>query len=315
VSQSTLCFDIKKVMKKEIGIIGLGKMGGGLASQWRKKGWKVIGYDKSGRGSVKTIANLFKKLSGAKVIWLMLPHQVVDDTISELIPFLKKGDTVIDGGNSNFKETLKRAEKLKILGINFLDAGVSGGPGGAKSGACVMVGGNKKVFKKYELVFKDIALDYKAGSIKKNSYEYCGESGAGHFVKMIHNGIEYGMMQAIAEGFEVLKSKEFSGKKMDLLKIASLYNNGSVVASSLVGWLLAGYKKFGTDLKDCSSEVGHSGEAEWTVQTAKEMGILTPVIAESLNFRKKSKQNPRYSGRVLSAMRNMFGGHEVASKK
>lgn len=294
-------------MKKEIGIIGLGKMGKGLVSQWKKKGWEVHGYDKNGIGEIKTIPDLVKKFTSQKIIWLMSPHHAVDNILEELIPLLKKGDTVIDGGNSFFQDSIRRSKILKKKGINFLDVGVSGGPNGAKNGACVMVGGAEKMFKIHKQVFTDVSL--KSGCL------YVGPNGAGHFVKMIHNGIEYGMMQAIGEGFELLNKKRIDGKKLNVAKIAKLYNSGSVIASSLVGWLVDGYRKFGANLQKCSTVVGHSGEGQWTVTTAKKMNIPVPVIESSLNFRKRSKTKPSYNGRVLSAMRNMFGGHNVALKK
>jgi 6-phosphogluconate dehydrogenase len=300
-----------KETKKELGIIGLGKMGGNLAMQLANKKWKVIGYDekmdknthtkfKSKFKVAKSVRDLVEELSLPRTVWLMTPHAVVDEVLEELLPILTVGDTVIDGGNSPFKETVQRAKMLEGKKINFLDAGVSGGPGGALNGACVMVGGSAKLFKKHEQLFKDISLS--------GGYLHVGNAGAGHFVKMVHNGIEYGMMQAIGEGSEILKKSEYT---LDVKRIANLYNHGSVITSSLVGWLIDGYKKFGENLENCSGEVSHSGEGQWTVETAKEMKIPVPIISGSLEFRKKSKGNPSYTGQVVSAMRNSFGGHSV----
>jgi 6-phosphogluconate dehydrogenase len=224
----------------------------------------------------------------------------VDDVIGELIPNLKSGDTIIDGGNSFYKDSVRRAKELETKGIDFLDVGVSGGPAGARNGACIMVGGKREVFEKFENLFKDLATE--------EGYSYMGSSGAGHFVKMVHNGIEYGMMQSIAEGFTILKNSSFN---LDLKKIADLYNHKSVVESRLVGWLEKAFKESGSELEGISGTAKQSGEGLWTAETAKEMNIPAPVIQASVDFRKESESHPSFAGKVLSAMRNQFGGHEV----
>ncbi len=233
----------------------------------------------------------------------MVSHGGVDDVLKELVPFLKEGDTVIDGGNCFYKDTIRRAKDLKVVGINFLDIGVSGGPSGARSGACLMIGGEQKVFDRFESLFKDISAP--------NAYTLLGQNGSGHFAKMIHNGIEYGMMQSIAEGFNILKNSEFN---YSLTKVADLYQKKSVVESRLVQWLQDGFKQFGEELDGISGEVSASGEGEWTVNTAKEMNLPTPAIQTSLYFRSMSQGNPSYVGKLLSTMRTMFGGHDVKEK-
>ena len=259
---------------------------------------KEIGQ--SGAATVSSLQDLSSALNTPRLIWIMVPHNVVDSVLEELVPFLETGDTVIDGGNSPYKESIKRSVGLAIKGIDFLDVGVSGGPSGARSGACIMIGGKREVFSKHEKLFKDLSV-YKG-------YGYMGESGAGHFVKMVHNGIEYGMMQAIAEGFAVMKKSPF---KLDLIKIAEVYNHRSVIESRLVDWLRTAFEQYGENLDDISGSVSQSGEGMWTVEAAKELGIPIPIIEGALHFREESQEMPSYTGQVLSAMRNQFGGHKV----
>jgi 6-phosphogluconate dehydrogenase len=231
----------------------------------------------------------------------MVPWQSVDTVLDELLPLLAPGDTVIDGGNSPYTETIARASRITGLGLRFLDVGVSGGPSGARNGACMMVGGTRDDFTQYETLFKDCSIP--------GGYGYMGEHGAGHFVKMVHNGIEYGMMQAIGEGFEVLKrAPEFS---IDLTEVARVYNTGSVIESRLVGWLHKAYQAYGPDLDTISGKVSHSGEGLWTVEAAKRSGIPVPIIEGSLAFREASQNNSSYTGQVVSVLRNQFGGHHV----
>jgi 6-phosphogluconate dehydrogenase len=184
-----------------------------------------------------------------------------------------------------------------------MDVGVSGGPAGARHGACMMIGGERELFNELETLFKDLSVE--------GGYGYMGRPGAGHFVKMVHNGIEYGMMQAIGEGFEVMKKSEF---EIDLLEVTKVYNHGSVIESRLVGWLQSAYEKFGADLKGISGEVSHSGEGQWTVEAAERLGMPVENIKQSLDFRINSTGNPTYTGQVVSALRNQFGGHDVGEK-
>ncbi len=216
---------------------------------------------------------------------------------------LKKGDIVIDGGNSFFEDSVRRAKLLAKRGIKFLDAGVSGGPAGARNGACMMIGGDRATFAMLEQLFSETCV--------RDGYGYFGAAGAGHFVKMVHNGIEYGMMQSIAEGFALMKKSPF---KLDLEKIAHLYNSGSVIESRLIGWLASGFQKFGQELADVSGAVAYTGEGEWTIKTGRKLKMKLPAIEDAFKFRVRSKRAPSYMGKVLSALRNQFGGHSIKKK-
>ena len=309
----------------QLGYFGLGKMGLAQVKRLAEKGYTVVAYNRSeepraeakkaGAEVTNSVGGVAHALKMPRIIWLMVPHAAVDEVLTELVPYLTKGDTVIDGGNSFYKHSMRRAAELAKKGINFLDCGTSGGPAGARNGACLMIGGEKKVFTKYEKLFADLSQGLSYVNTHRivlgGSYAYVGESGAGHFVKMVHNGIEYGMMQSLAEGFEVMKRSPF---KLPLLNIAKLYNKGSVIESRLVGWLEKAFKEYGEDLKDISGEVGQLGEGKWTVDTAKELGVPVKVIEDSLAFRFTSQGNPSYTGQVVSALRNQFGGHEVKKR-
>jgi len=291
-----------------LGYIGLGKMGLNMVLRLKEKQFEVIAYNRS-EGPRKSaeeagvvvedsIKAVVEKLQAPRTVWVMVSHGAVDMVLDELVPLLSEGDTVIDGGNSYFKESIRRHAQLKEKGINFLDAGVSGGPRGAREGACTMVGGDKEVFTVHEEIFKAISAE--------DAYAYMGNPGAGHYVKMIHNGIEYGMMQAIAEGFAVMRKSDF---KLDLKEVARIYNNRSVIESRLVGWLGTGFDEYGVDLEEISGSPAYSGEGEWTVKTAEEAEIPVPVIKDAFQFRVDSKDTPSYTGKVVSALRNQFGGH------
>ncbi len=294
----------------KIGYIGLGKMGLGMVKLLLEKGHNVVATDPSegaknearaaGAEVVDSLEDLYQKLPDDKFIWLMVPHNIVDSVLKNLSSILKAGDVIMDGGNSNFRETMRRGEELAARGIDFMDVGTSGGPSGARNGACMMIGGARDKFEKYEQLFKDLSIE--------NGYAYMGATGAGHFVKMVHNGIEYGMMQAIGEGMEILKKSDFD---LDLNEVARIYNTGSVIESRLVGWLGKAYAEEGVNLDAISGEVSHSGEGLWTVEEARKAGIPVPVIEESLKFREDSQGNPSYTGQVVSALRNQFGGHSV----
>lgn len=305
-------------MPREIGVIGLGKMGAGVALQLVGKGWKVHGYnrtlavtqqyEKQGLYATETLKQLVEALPKPRVVWVMVPAgKPVDDVIfgpEGLTTYLEKGDTIIDGGNSFYKDAVTRAEKLKKHGIHFVDVGTSGGPAGARYGACLMIGGEKEHYDYLLPLFTDIAVP--------QGFAYMGKHGAGHFVKMVHNGIEYGMMQALAEGVAVLKKSEYN---IDIVRIADLYNHGSVIESKLVGWLQQGLMTYGPDLKNISEVINHSGEGEWTVKTAKEMAVPVPIIEGSLQFRVQSQKHPSYINKVVNVLRTMFGGHAVLEEK
>lgn len=297
----------------KIGYIGLGKMGLQMVERLLEKKHEVVAYNRSpesvkeaeGFGAIPAyeLKELVAHLEAPRTLWLMVPHQAVDTVLAELVPLLTSGDTIIDGGNSFFEESIRRHGEMESHSINYLDVGTSGGPGGARNGACIMVGGKKEIAEKYAPLFSDLAVE--------NGYAYVGDGGAGHFVKMVHNGIEYGMMQAIGEGFALMKKSPFH---VPLEAVANLYQHGSVIESRLVGWLLSGYKTYGENLDEISGEIANSGEGTWTVATAKKYDIPTPVIDDALQFRIDSQGNPSYTGQVVSVMRNQFGGHEVKKK-
>lgn len=294
----------------QIAIVGLGKMGFNLALNLHGKKFEVSGYDifeearkrlsEKGPAAPDSLEGLVKNFSGRRVIWLMVPSgHIVDDTIAHLVPLLSPGDVIIDGGNSHFKDSIRRFRSLEEKGIDFLDCGTSGGVSGALEGVCVMIGGKKEVYDYCAPIFSSIAVP--------DGYLYCGPAGSGHFVKMVHNGVEYGMMQAIAEGFEVMHASDF---RLDYAAIAKLWNNGSVIR----GWLMElTQDAFTKDPQlDAIKGIMHSsGEGKWTLETALDLGIATPVIAMSLLMRYRSLQSDTFSGKVVAALRNEFGGHPV----
>ncbi|KAJ51067.1 6-phosphogluconate dehydrogenase [Clostridium tetanomorphum] len=296
-----------------LGLIGLGKMGANLALNLKKHGHDVVAYDlsldrlkeakDSGVTTADSMEELINSLGEEKIVWLMIPAgKPVDETIERIKTHLNKGDIIIDGGNSFYKDSIRRYNQLKEIGIEFLDAGTSGGREGALNGVCAMVGGDKETFNRVEALFKDISVD--------KGYLHVGKAGSGHFTKMVHNGIEYGMLQAIGEGFEILEN---SGFQMDYEKIADLWNHGSVIR----GWLMELSKNaFSKDphLDEIKGAVGSNGEGLWTAQTALEMQIPAPVITTSVIMRYRSQQEDTFTGKVVAALRNEFGGHEVKKK-
>ena len=292
----------------EIGFVGLGKMGFLLAKQLIDSGEKLIAWDldqsqvdkivKAGGKAATNLSEMIKTFTGPRIIWLMVPAgEPVDKVISEIRPLLERGDIIIDGGNSFFKDSIRRYESLKTFGIHFIDCGTSGGLEGAAEGACLMVGGEKEIVDHCKPLFQALAM--------KNGYLHCGKPGSGHFVKMVHNGIEYGMMQAIAEGFELLFKSDFN---LDKEKVARLWSNGSVIR----GWLMdltGNALGKDPDLSEIKGIMHHSGEGKWTAQTAIEMEVAAPVIIQSLQMRFISKEKDSFSGKVVAALRNEFGGH------
>jgi len=297
----------------QIGLIGLGKMGFNLALNLQRNGYEVVAYDVNTttlqairEKEIKTatsLENLVEMLSTKRVIWMMIPAgDLIDKTIQELKHLLSVSDIVIDGGNSFYKDSIRRGKELEALQIDYLDCGTSGGTEGALNGVCAMIGGNKFAFNYCEKLFKDIAVP--------DGYLHCGVSGSGHFTKMIHNGIEYGMMQAIAEGFEVMQQSEFN---LNLEKVAKVWNHGSVVRSWLMELTESALKK-DPGLESIKGVMHSSGEGKWTLETAMEKQIATPVIALSLLMRYRSLQDDTFSGKVVAALRNEFGGHAVEKK-
>lgn len=297
----------------QIGLIGLGKMGFNLARNIKSKGHEVIAFDINekalseitnyGVGTATSVQDLVDKLSTKRVIWIMIPAgELVDQTLATLKPLLSVGDVVIDGGNSFYKDSMRRATEMKAVQIDFLDCGTSGGTEGALQGVCAMIGGNKFAFDYCEPLFRDISV--------ADGYLYCGPSGSGHFVKMVHNGIEYGMMQAIAEGFEVMHKSDF---KLPLEGVARVWNHGSVVRSWLMELTENALRK-DPGLSSIRGVMHSSGEGKWTLETALEQQIATPVIALSLLMRYRSHEDDTFSGKIVAALRNEFGGHAVEKK-
>ncbi|ALF09769.1 phosphogluconate dehydrogenase (NAD(+)-dependent, decarboxylating) [Parageobacillus thermoglucosidasius] len=292
-----------------VGLIGLGKMGFNLGKNLIDHKHEVVAFDvnanaveeikKYGAKGVSSLKELVLSLENPRILWMMVPHTVVDSVIGEITPFLSKGDIVIDGGNSHYKESIRRYNELKEMGIHFMDAGTSGGVEGARNGACYMVGGDSEAWNIVEPLFRDTAVE--------NGYLYTGKAGSGHFLKMVHNGIEYGMMAAIGEGFEILEKSEFD---YDYEKVARVWNHGSVIRSWLMELTERAFSK-DAKLEEIKGIMHSSGEGKWTVETALDLQTATPVIAMSLLMRYRSLESDTFTGKVVAALRNEFGGHAV----
>jgi 6-phosphogluconate dehydrogenase len=297
----------------QLGLIGLGKMGFNMAARLKQGGHEVIGLDTSadvvkkfsatGSKGVGTLEDLVKSIATPRSIWLMVPAgDPVDETIEKLLPHLDKGDTFIDGGNSNYKDSQRRYKALKEKGFNFVDCGTSGGVWGLKEGYSMMIGGDDEPVQRLTPIFETLA------PAKDQGWGHVGPSGAGHFTKMVHNAIEYGMMQAYAEGFSILKQKE--PLHLDLAQIGEIWRYGSVIRSWLLDLTTDALHK-NPELKGLEAYVPDSGEGRWTVFEAIDLNISAPVITESLIRRLRSREDNNYSDRMLSIMRNAFGGHAV----
>jgi 6-phosphogluconate dehydrogenase len=294
----------------ELGMIGLGRMGANMTERLLRGGHKLITYDRSpeaiqrcvdkGAFGAHSLADFVKQVSLPRVIWLMVPSgEPVDLTIEQLLPSLLENDIIIDGGNSHYKDSIRRADKLKQLGIHFVDAGTSGGIWGLQEGYCLMIGGEKAIVEQLEPIFKTLAPE--------NGFAHVGASGAGHFAKMVHNGIEYGMLQAYGEGFEMLKASQF---EFDLGKISHLWNQGSVVRSWLLELAENAFQK-DPQLSSIKGYVEDSGEGRWAVLEAVEREIPASILTLSLFARYASRQEDSFSAKVIAALRNEFGGHAV----
>lgn len=297
----------------QLGLIGLGKMGYNLCLNLLDHGHNVVAYDineeqvkaisSEGAVGVTSIADLISKLEKPRTIWLMVPAgPITDQVLTEVLEYVDKADRVIDGGNSNPRDSLRRAELVDEKGAFFFDVGTSGGTEGARHGACFMIGGNKDQFKEIEPVFEDVAV--------KGGYLYAGKEGSGHFLKMVHNGIEYGMMQSIAEGFEILDKSQFD---YDYEAVAKVWNNGSVVRSWLMELTQNAFSK-DAKLEGIRGVMHSSGHGKWTIENALDLQVPAPVIALSLMMRYRSLEEDTFSGKVVAALRNEFGGHEVVKK-
>lgn len=298
-------------MKKEIGFIGLGRMGLNMVTLLVEKGYRVVGIDpnqeacatavKAGVEIVDSYADLVVALPAKRLVWVMVPSKHVDSVLEELTPHLQAGDTVIDGGNSFYQDSLRRHRALKEKELKFLDCGTSGGMDGARFGASIMVGGDPEVFSEAEHVFSALATP--------SGYARVGSEGAGHFVKMIHNGIEYGMMGAIAEGMTVLHDHQ-EQFDIDLKEVFKPYEHGSIITSKLVSWLRKAYDE---GQIDAISGVVPTGETEFEMEHITTIGEVK-VLEASLLQRKATRENPSYLGKLVASMRNQFGGHKVVEK-
>ena len=297
----------------QIAMIGLGKMGGNMVERLLRGGHDVIAFDRDaaavqkyaalGAKAASDLAGVVGAFTGPKVIWIMVPSgKPVDDTIAALQPSLAKGDVIIDGGNSNWHDSKRRGEELAKVGIDFIDSGTSGGIWGLDNGYCLMVGGDKAAVTRCEPIFLTLAPE--------KGYAHVGPVGAGHYVKMIHNGIEYGMLQAYAEGYEILHASKTY--QLDMAQIANVWQHGSVVRSWLNELAASAFEKGEVD--GLKGFVADSGEGRWTIEEAMALDVPAPVITLSLLTRFRSRQEDSYSAKVIAALRNEFGGHAVKEK-
>ncbi|MEO6197810.1 MAG: phosphogluconate dehydrogenase (NAD(+)-dependent, decarboxylating) [Dehalococcoidia bacterium] len=298
----------------QIGMVGLGRMGANMTLRLLRSGHDVVVYDRNteaaetlkseGASAAGSLAELVAALKPPRHVWIMVPSgEPVTETIEALAPMLVEGDCLIDGGNSLYKDSVTRAKRLKDAGIHFLDCGTSGGIWGLENGYCLMIGGESAAFESMEPIFRTLAPE--------NGYAHMGPSGSGHYVKMIHNGIEYGMLQAYAEGFEILDASPY---ELDLQRIASLWNQGSVVRS----WLLElAERALAEDpsLQNIAGYVEDSGEGRWTITEAIERDVPATVLAYSLFARFRSRQEESYGAKLIAALRQQFGGHDIQKAK
>ena len=309
----------------EIGVIGLGKMGSNVVRRLESKGYSVTGYDvdreavaeldeledfegdEVSPGKAYTVEGLVESLDSPRSIWMSVPcGDPVDEVLDEALPYLSSDDVVIDAGNSNYENTVRRAEKLREEGVDLLDAGCSGGPSGALHGLSIMVGGDREVFERHEEVFDDLTVE--------DGYGYFGPSGAGHYVKMVHNGIEYAIMQSLGEGFQILHEGPYSD--IDLEKVCDVWDNGSVIESKLVRLSGNAFSR-NPEMEGVVGNVPDSGEGRWTVETAIQEDVPATAIAHSLfaRYRSRSGGEGSFSDKLLAMLRNEFGGHEVETEE
>ena len=297
----------------QIGMVGLGRMGANMTTRLQRGGHQVVGYDprpeavqaveKDGAGGAASLAELVSKLKAPRSVWLMVPAgQITDDTIEQLHRLLEPGDTILDGGNSNYKDSVRHAEFVRDRGIHFIDVGTSGGIWGLKEGYSLMVGGDDEVVRHHNPIFQTLAPAPDQG------WGHVGQVGTGHFVKMIHNGIEYGMMQAYAEGFAIMKAKK--AFELDMHQISEIWRYGSVVRSWLLD-LASEILKENEDLEGIEGYVMDSGEGRWTVFEAIDLDVPAPIITLSLQTRIRSRESDPYTEKLLAELRNQFGGHPV----
>jgi len=288
----------------KLGMIGLGRMGTGMTARLEREGHTVQTYDPNVPSTADSLEELADQLGAPRAVWMMIPAgPITESTFQELLTVLAPDDTIVDGGNSNFRDSKRRAEEADARGLHFVDAGVSGGIWGLREGFCLMVGGDDEPVSRLEPVFTALAPE--------GGYAHVGPSGAGHFVKMVHNGIEYGLMQAYGEGFEVLHSSEYD---LDLEEIAGIWRYGSVVRSWLLELLYDAFGREGTDLEHIKGYVEDSGEGRWTIAEAIAEDVPVPVISAALYARFASRQQESFAAKIGAALRNEFGGHVVRSE-
>jgi len=294
-------------------MIGLGRMGTGMATRLLRKGHELVVYNRSpekseelaeaeGAKAAMALEQAVQLLERPRILWMMLPSgQVVDEHIEKLLALLEPEDILVDGGNTHYIDDVRRAESAQKYGVNYLDVGVSGGIWGLKEGFCIMIGGPEQVFEQLKPFLHSLAPE--------DGYLYCGPAGAGHFVKMIHNGIEYGMLQAYAEGFSLLEHSPFA-RHLNFSRVSKMWNNGSVIRSWLLELAEEAFKK-SSQLDDLSAWVGDSGEGRWTVQQAIQSSVPAPVLSLALMERFRSREENSFSDRFIAALRQQFGGHAV----
>jgi 6-phosphogluconate dehydrogenase len=289
----------------QLGMIGLGRMGGNMTKRLAERGHDVKTYDPQVESTAKTLEELAGQLDAPRTFWMMVPAgKITEDTFQTLLGAGAAGDVIVDGGNSNFHDSQRRYADANAKGLKFVDAGVSGGVWGLANGYCLMVGGDDDAVAQVEPVFRDLA--------PTDGYAHVGASGAGHFTKMVHNGIEYGLMQAYAEGFDVMNSSEFD---LDLHEIAGIWRYGSVVRSWLLELLVAAFEKEGGHLEAIRGYVEDSGEGRWTIAEAIAEDVPVPVITAALFARFASRQDESFAAKVNAALRNQFGGHAVQPER
>jgi len=285
----------------ELGMIGLGRMGNGMTQRLTEGGHDIKTYDPKVPSTAGTLEELAQQLDKPRAVWMMIPAgKITEDTFQQLLGILDEGDTIVDGGNSNFRDSKRRYELAQEKGINFIDVGVSGGIWGLELGYCLMAGGDDEPVGRVEPILETLAPE--------DGYAHVGPSGAGHFVKMIHNGIEYGLMQSYAEGFEIMDHSEY---ELDLHEISGIWRYGSVVRSWLLELLHSAFEQHGSHLDDIAPYVEDSGEGRWTVSEAINENVAAPVISASLFARFSSRDENKFSPKVVAALRNEFGGHAI----
>jgi 6-phosphogluconate dehydrogenase len=298
----------------DLAIVGLGRMGGNMARRLHRAGHHVVAYNRTPERTREIMAEgldgafspreVVERLPAPRVVWLMVPAgDATEDTLEEFVAHLEPGDTVVDGGNADFRDSRRRHARLAERGLRFVDAGISGGVWGLQNGYGTMVGGDREAVEPLEPIFRALAPE--------GGYVHCGPPGSGHYVKMVHNGIEYGLMQAYAEGFEILHASDYP---IDLAAVARAWQHGTVIRSWLLELAGLAFEQHGDDLGDIRGWVADSGEGRWTVREAMDLDVPAPVITLSLLMRLRSRQDESYGARVLAALRQQFGGHAVKER-